>query len=224
MMYKLGEVFDNFNVFQKIYNRHIIGMSEPILEETEASLLDSYYFNGWSYDKYITPMLEKHIEGGVIPEVYIDILADFIWGRFGRNWEQYKKYIKADYDVFDDVEEETRIIKGDETQKPENWASVTQGLSSDNNSETEEYTYGFNSNTATPSGKSTIKTSNKQTTSQEGSYKTSEDRTETINRKGSSKLRTGSEMIEFDYRFWGSWDFYESMFKDVDKVLTLLVY
>lgn len=185
--------------------------------QSDGEYMDMIYFGNHSGEKPCSPLLETW--AGTINQI-----ALMVYSKYQRNWEQFKKYLAADYDIWDDVEDETRTIDENNYDRPQNWKTVSEGDAEDNQTEVNTSVYGFNSSNAVPDGKSESSTSSKITTEQSGTFEREKDYTETLHRQGSSKLRTGAEMMEFDDRFWANWNYFESIFRDTDKELTCPYY
>ena len=187
--------------------------------EEEGQYMDSEYLGQWSGLKPISTLTEKCVVDDEISDENLHKLAQLIYAKYHRRWEQYKKYDQADYDVWDDIEDETHTIQEANEQKPSDWKTTSQGTDADNNTTTDFGRYGENSEDAVPYDTQTSKSNSKIETEQSGTYLTEHGLTETVHKQGSSKLRTGSEMMEFDLRFWRNWSFIEQIFRDVDSVL-----
>lgn len=140
-----------------------------------------------------------------------------------------------------------------ETQTPDEWKRVTESDKADNISDTETSVYGFNSTTAVPSAKTKTELDSKSTEEQQGTYETKKEiegslidetsqtgtfKTETeksgtyeseteynttLTRSGNIGVTTSQQMIQSEIELW-QWLFFESVFKDLDQILTLSTY
>lgn len=187
---------------------------------TEGTYMDIMYLSEHSAEKPLSSLTEKYVEeDGTISTLNMQKLANIIYAKYKRNWKQFNKYDEADYDIWDDVENETRSYTLTDNQKPKDWKLTVEGSEQDNNGEVNTSIYGFNSEEAVPSEKVESKSNSKSVTEQSGSFQTDHRYSESVFKKGSSKLRTGAEMMQLDLDFWDKWSFIEEVFRDVDEVL-----
>ena len=208
--------------------------------------LDQMYFGNHSGDKETSPLLDKFIEqneGNATPEILteeqITTLANILYTRYGVQWDKLYKVLSAEYNPIENysmTEEETPDITRTET--PNITRDKTTSAKSDftvtTNSDTATDVYGFNSNSAVPQGESN---GNSTVTTQGDADKnvTTENETETgtrteretgkrtLTRSGNIGVTTSQQMLESEIKLW-EWNFYETVFKDVDTVLTVPKY
>lgn len=140
-----------------------------------------------------------------------------------------------------------------ETQTPEDWEKTTEALTADNKSTTDSSVYGMNSTDPVPSAKTETELKNKNTETQSGTYETKKEiegslidetsqtgtfKTETeksgtyeseteynstLTRSGNIGTVTAQDMISQEIELW-KWLFFETVFKDLDQILTLSTY
>lgn len=140
-----------------------------------------------------------------------------------------------------------------ETQTPTDWEKTTEALTADNKSTTDTSVYGFNSSDPVPSAKTETELKNKNTETQSGTYETEKKvegslidetsqtgtfTTETtksgtyeseteydteLRRSGNIGVTTSQQMIQSEIELW-QWLFFETVFKDLDQILTLSTY
>lgn len=208
--------------------------------------LDQMYFGNHSGDKETSPLLDKFIEqngGNATPEVLteeqITTLANILYTRYGVQWGKLYKVLFAEYNPIENysmTEEETPDITRTET--PDITRDKTISAKSDftvtTNSDTATDVYGFNSASPVPQGESN---GNSTVTTQGDADKnvTTENETETgtrteretgkrtLTRSGNIGVTTSQQMLESEIKLW-EWNFYETVFKDVDTVLTVPKY
>ena len=208
--------------------------------------LDQMYFGNHSGDKETSPLLDKFIEqnrGNAIPEVLteeqITTLANILYTRYGVQWDKLYRVLSAEYNPIENysmTEEETPDITRTET--PDITRGKTTSVQSDftvtTNSDTATDVYGFNSNSPVPQGESngssTVTTqgdADKNVTTENetetGTRTERETGTRTLTRSGNIGVTTSQQMLESEIKLW-EWNFYETVFKDVDTVLTVPKY
>lgn len=140
-----------------------------------------------------------------------------------------------------------------ETQTPTDWKRTTESLKADNESETSTSVYAMNSTDPVPSSKTKTDLKNKseeeQTgtfatekavegvlideTSTTGTFKTETEKTgtyeskttynSTLERSGNIGVTTSQQMAQSEIELW-KWLYFEDVFKDLDKILTLDTY
>lgn len=208
--------------------------------------LDQMYFGNHSGNKETSPLLDKFIEqngGNAIPEVLTEnqmtTLANILYTRYGVKWDKLYKVLSAEYNPIENysmTEEETPDITRTET--PDITRGKTTSAKSDftvtTNSGTATDVYGFNSNSPVPQGESagisTVTTqgdADKNVTTENetetGTRTERETGTRTLTRSGNIGVTTSQQMLESEIKLW-EWNFYETVFKDVDTVLTVPKY
>lgn len=208
--------------------------------------LDLMYFGNHSGDKETSPLLDKFIEqngGNAIPEVLtaeqVTTLANILYTRYGVQWDKLYKVLSAEYNPIENysmTEEETPDITRTET--PNITRGKTTSAKSDftvtTDADTASDVYGFNSNSPVPqgesNGKSTVTTqgdADKNVTTENetetGTRTERETGKRTLTRSGNIGVTTSQQMLESEIKLW-EWNFYETVFKDVDTVLTVPKY
>lgn len=205
--------------------------------------LDVMYFGNHSGEKETSPLLDKLIEQNAGSEALtaeqITTLANVLYTRYGVTWDKLYKVLSAEYDPIENysmTEKETPNIT--RTEIPNITRDKTTSAQSDftviTDSDTTTDTYGFNSDSPVPQGESygnssvttkgdadkNITTENESET---GTRMISETGLRTLTRSGNVGVTTSQQMLESEIKLW-EWNFYETVFKDVDTVLTVPKY
>lgn len=140
-----------------------------------------------------------------------------------------------------------------ETQTPTDWKRTTESLKADNESETSTSVYAMNSTDPVPSSKTKTDLKNKSEEEQTGTFatekvvegvlideksttgtfKTETEKTgtyeskttynSTLKRSGNVGVTTSQQMAQSEIELW-KWLYFEEVFKDLDKILTLDTY
>ena len=140
-----------------------------------------------------------------------------------------------------------------ETQTPTDWKRTTESLKADNESETSTSVYAMNSTDPVPSSKTKTDLKNKSEEEQTGTFETEKKvegvlideksttgtfKTETektgtyeskttynstLKRSGNVGVTTSQQMAQSEIELW-KWLYFEEVFKDLDKILTLDTY
>ena len=190
----------------------------------------------------------------VLSTEQVTSLANVLYTRYGVQWDKLYKVLSEEYNPIENyslIEEETlisrerRLLISRERRLLNVERSKTTSAQSDftvtTDSGTASDVYGFNSNSPVPqaetSGNSTVTTrgdSDKnvttETETETGTFETETGtRTETetgnrrLTRSGNIGVTTSQQMLESEIKLW-EWSFYETVFKDVDTVLTVPKY
>ena len=208
----IKQVADDTNfIFKKMTD--ITGFD--LWDSTVGALLDNMYVNQHSGLKDITEYIETlatENDDNKLSTTQVTLLANMIYVKYKRAWEQYFSYLEAEYDPitnYDMVEEETPDI----TRTID--SSQTSDITTTNSRNS------FNSATMVDVDKS-------QTEGDSESNLQNSTETETgsriLTRKGNIGVTTTGQILKIDADFWSNWNYIESMFKDVDRFLTVGLY
>lgn len=195
-----------------------------------GQILDQMYFGNHSGYKETSPLLDKFIEqnrGNVNPNILTEeqiiALVDILYTRYGVQWSKLYKVLSAEYNPIENysmIETETPELKRDKELSIETDYTV----STDSNVNTN--VFGFNSIDSVPQGDSDgISTVNTKGEADKNKTIETESQTgkRTLTRSGNIGVTTSQQMLESEIKLW-EWNFYETIFKDVDTVLTVPKY
>lgn len=200
-----------------------------------GQILDQMYLGAHSGDKTPSPLIERMTSNGVLSDEALVSLVNILFTLYSNKWDKLYAVMSAEYNPIENysmVEVTTPNITRVETP------NITRGttmntqtdvtVTSDADSATD--IYGFNSVDPVPQGEnlagSTVNTkglmdSNGSTGSETetGTRTYTETGTSELTRSGNIGVTTSQQMLESEITLW-QWNFYESVFKDLDKVLT----
>lgn len=174
-----------------------------------SNILDIQYHGNYSGSKVIAPLVEAFLtEDDILTEEDKRMLAMTLYELYKVQWDRLYKILSLEYNPIEnydgkEVEEVTDNYKGSNTG--------TQQSDSDNQ------VYGYNSTNPVDDSKSTnLRTDD---------LKSETDRTyhREWSRHGNIGVTTSQQMIESEIELW-KWNFFESIFKDIDTILTLPIY
>ena len=174
-----------------------------------SNILDMQYHGNYSGSKVISPLVEAFLTDDIIlTEEDKKTLAMTLYELYKVQWDRLYKILSLEYNPIEnyngiEVEDITDNYKGSNTG--------TQQSDSDNQ------VYGYNSTNAVDDSKSTnLRTDD---------LKSETDRTyhREWSRHGNIGVTTSQQMIESEIELW-KWNFFESVFKDIDTILTLPIY
>lgn len=239
---KLNDVFDDWLTGGGIFSVLQEYPSIPWGEEDIASELDVIYHGSRSGDKYVSPLVNKIMDGDTLTDTEKNLIATSILAVYGVSWgkeyatrsfeynpiENYSmtETMTDDETVIEYGHVNTREIDTDHTKS--GTETITPDLATDN------AVYGFNSAAAVPSGNATQTGTNETaydtTDADDGSITDTESGSDThtrnyeMTRAGNIGVTTSQQMIQSERELW-IWNFFDDVvFPDIDKILTLKIY
>lgn len=240
-MPRLIEVFPNwFNPDGGIFAR--INSMYPDTFPWLNQSLDLNYYGNHSGEKETSPIIDKFIEMNaenadpdVLTADQITNLARIIYSQYNEKWTKQYAVLLAQYNPIENysmTEEEKPNITRTETPNIEHNRTTTakSDYSVTTTTDTNSDVYGFNSNSPVPqaetNGGSTVTTqgdADKNVTTENeretGTRTQTETGNRTLTRSGNIGVTTSQQMIQSEIELW-EWNFIETVFNDVDKVLT----
>ena len=217
----------------------------PWKELNIDSDLDLLYYGNHSGNKIISPLLEKmeYDADGYLKSTSMGALASAIYSTNIDRWAKLAASVMAEYEpstnsgyIENHTGSDTKTNtptnrKTTRTETPTNWITETEASDDDNITSSSQSRYGFNSSEPAPVGESSTTVNAKTQTEQKGTYQTEdeisgtmEDETvynSTISREGSDDYL---DVLTRMRDFWLDARFYDIIFNDVDKVLTISTY
>lgn len=218
----------------------ITGYTPPWNETNDSLLLDIQYHANHSGLKRISPVLSAFSDLVSIPPVLSDTdkmtLASVIKNMYSVKWGKLWDTFSITYNALNNsyVTETTEKTVTD-TGTVTNEETINHGEVISTESEVtanqDSLIYGFNSVSPSPSDEQNGSNSGNGTETHSGEDSTDNTRTddlmhnETVNyeRSGSIGVITPQQMIEQERKVW-EWSFFETVFADIDSVLTLKIY
>ena len=220
----------------------------PWLSEVESTTLDLEYYGNRSGSKFCAPVVKHLLNDDYELESTAKISLAKI-AKYLKPWKRLWATFEVTYDPLENYnlnesverlldETESELIDQDKSNSQE--GSLTHGLvDSIQGTETkniENDIYGLNSATGAPSDKSEISGSNSSTSTKSGTDTTSTEGTENTDtyrdkagaeretfskqRYGNIGVTTNQAMLEAERKAW-VWDYFDQVFRMIDKELTL---
>lgn len=200
-----GDVLTNGGIFSALNNYNV-----PWKESIDHTALDVEYFYNISGQKYISPLVGRVLgSSDTLTPPDVSNLANVIFNMFGRNWLEQYATLNYEYNPisnYDMVESETLENEVSETATGSGSGSIDNDV------------FGFNS--STPTGDTSSSTSTTDTKTANGT----KEETRTLTRSGNIGVTTSQQMIQSQRDLW-LWNFfYNVVFPDINKVLTIATY
>lgn len=241
----LIEYFPNYLSTDSLFTK-MSQLGAPWPQEVGQDM-DDAYFTMYSGVKNPSDFVLLHLN----PESDIAnslTLARILYGIYGENWTKLWEAFKVDYNPIDNLnikETVTRNQTNDRTINKnisnsgtqDDTTTTTYGENIDSTDNTKSYTYGFNSTEKVPTGESDSTGTeahsgedsvvDKQVTESTTTDNTTDNDEENENtervRQGNSGQNTYQDLLRQEFDLW-RWNFFTSVFEDVDKFLVLSVY
>lgn len=229
---RLNEVFPDWltgdGIFHYIQNNTSIPWGNPDI----SGILDSAY-HGEHGDRLISPLVRKLLnDDNELTTANKQKLANVITTLFLSQWQHTYELLTLQYDPLNNYDmTETETYKGSNENEHRDTGSLTHtGTSTDSTNNTaEDSLYGFNSEDPVNSDMSTSEGGNTHTnnltdtTNMTGTDEGSNSYERTLTRSGNIGVTTSQQMAQSEIDLW-RWNFFKSVFKDIDSILTLSIY
>lgn len=229
---RLNEVFPDWlsgdGIFHYIQNNTGVPWSDPDI----SGILDTAY-HGDHGDRLISPLVRKLLnEDNELTTANKQKLADVIVNLFLDQWKHTHELLTLQYDPLNNYDmTETENYEGtNENEHRDTGTLAHTGTATDSTNNTAEGSlYGFNSEDPVNSDQSTSEGGNTHTnnltdtTNMTGTDEGSNTYERTLIRSGNIGVTTSQQMAQSQIDLW-KWNFYRSVFKDIDSVLTLKIY
>ena len=204
--------------------------------------LDVEYFGNHSGDKSPSALLDKLLaraDSEVITSDVLDIVVDIIKTRYSVTWGKLYAVMSAEYNPIENyamTEEETPNITRietpniDRTRKTTQKADVTVTSGSTNAGDV----YGFNSVEPVPQAEANATATQRtqgdaennvtqETETEVGTRRNTETGSRKLTRSGNIGVTTSQQMLESEISLW-QWNFFQTVFRDTDTILSCPVY
>lgn len=229
---RLNKVFPDWltgdGIFHYIQNNTGVPWSDPDI----SGILDIAY-HGDHGDRLISPLVRKLLnEDNELTAANKQKLADVITTLFMAQWQHTYELLTLQYDPLNNYDmSETEIYVGSNENEHKDIGSLTHtGTATDSTNNTAEGSlYGFdsenpvNSDESTSTGGNTHTNNLTDTTNMTGTDEGSNTYERNLTRSGNIGVTTSQQMAQSQIDLW-KWNFYRSVFKDIDSVLTLRIY
>lgn len=238
---KLIDVFPDWLIGGGIFAIMAESVVLPWSEIIDGASLDVEYFGNRSGSKPVAPLVYKLLDdSGELSEENRAKLVGAIWNRYGRNWTALYNTTIAEYNPLDNynMEERDRETGSNSTTYGKTVAETVEREGNNQTSVSNDNTvnrkhYGFNSVDGVPvdtdsaegstagSGSETITEERNITDGGRDSSTISNEKV--ITRKGNIGVTTSQQLLQSERELW-FWNFIDSVFADVDTMLTLAVF
>lgn len=221
-VYPIDYVLDSGNkkIFDFLYEYEEL---REFITEDNIKILNTDYYISHSADKGISPLAQKMLDNGETAERLSDLLSEMCHNRFGSKWVHLWDALNAEYNPLENYSMEeirTPDLTTDETQNEKTDITVEKESEASNSYK------GFNSDEPSLLSKSEgdeTTTTTGAKADNEVSKKIEETGTETTTRSGNIGVTTSQQMLESELKV-RQYDFYRTVFEDIDSLLCLSIY
>lgn len=210
----------------------------PWVDDMDATTLDTEYFYNISGQKIISPLVRRVLgTDAVLDNTKRTKLADVIFKMNALNWSKQYETLSLEYDPISNYDmTESESIENENSREKTNTGtqtnSGTQTVNTTSTGTSENEIYGFNSQVAvgdrdTTTGgtvSATSTDSNTRTDNLSEGETGDSTTTRTLTRSGNIGVTTSQQMVQSQRDLW-LWNFfYNIVFPDIDRILTLSTY
>lgn len=217
-MRKLNDCFENLPA-QGIFT-FLQTYAVPWQSESMHLALNSEYHYNIAGTRYISPIVRKMIDDNeYLSDIQCAELAGIIFTMHQKRWSKLWDTLNFDYDPIENYSMTEQMRNNEKEYEYGSTNTRTPNLTKTSETELQ----GFNSDNYVPSDKFTDRETGTDTTARTGSD------TETykydLTRKGNIGVTTSQQMIQSERDLWILWQFfYDVVFPDINRILTLSIY
>lgn len=222
------------------------GMDVPWKTPDISASLDDDYYNNYSGEKIISPLVRKKLVNGVLTAAKQQECALVAFRMYGTNWlkewetmsQEYDPI--ANYDMTEVLTDDTKVTEYGKTEDVTNGNTHTKtGTVTDAplvTVDTDESVHGFNSTNPVPTGSKSESSSGTDETTyntsdvdsgstglEQGGQDT-ETRNYELTRKGNIGVTTTQQLLQSERDLWKWSYFIDVVYPDIDRVMTIDTY
>lgn len=211
---------------------YLNALEVPWKNDVSGNQLDIIYHGSRSGNKIIGSLIENYLDNNTVSDDNKIIIAQAIYTIYIKNWNALYKTLSLEYNP----------IENYSMTETENVQDTHKGTIESNGNNTDTYIettlvddtsnnqlWGFNSTDSVNSDRQTGDTTRDVESTMDSTHKNTDRETKditsdrTLKRSGNIGVTTSQQMIESERQLW-LWNFFESVFSDIDKILVLKIY
>lgn len=211
---------------------YLNALEVPWKNDVSGNQLDIIYHGSRSGNKIIGSLIENYLDNNTVSDDNKIIIAQAIYTIYIKNWNALYKTLSLEYNPIENYSmTETENVqdthKGTVESNGNNTDTYIETTIVDNTSNNQ--LWGFNSTDSVNSDKQTGDTTRDVESTMDSTHKNTDRETKditsdrTLKRSGNIGVTTSQQMIESERQLW-LWNFFESVFSDIDKILVLKIY
>lgn len=226
----LNDVYPEW-ITKGIFN-YLNALEVPWKNDITGNELDVNYHGSRSGHKLIGSLIENFLENNVVSEENKITIAQAIYAMYIKNWNALYKTLSLEYNPIENYSmTETENVQDTHRGTLESDGSDTSTNTENTivNDTSNNQLWGFNSTDSVNSDKQIGDTTKNIDGSINFTHKNTDTESKditsdrTLKRSGNIGVTTSQQMIESERQLW-LWNFFESVFSDIDKILVLKIY
>lgn len=211
---------------------YLNALEVPWKSDISGNQLDVVYHGLRSGHKVIGPLIENYLENNTVSDDNKITIAQAIFSIYIKNWNALYKTLSLEYNPIENYS----MTETENVQDSHKGTTESDATDTDTNTETtivndnaSNQLWGFNSTDSVNSDKQVGDTTKNVDGTRNATHKNTDTETKditsdrTLKRSGNIGVTTSQQMIESERQLW-LWNFFESVFSDVDKILVLKIY
>jgi hypothetical protein len=204
----------------------------PWKNDINGNELDINYHGSRSGHKIVGSLIENFLENNVVSEENKITIAQAIYTLYIKNWNALYKTLSLEYNPIENYSmTETENVQDSHkgTLKSNSTDINTNTENTIVNDTSNNQLWGFNSTDSVNSDKQIVDTTRNVDESTNSTHENTDTETKditsdrTLKRSGNIGVTTSQQMIESERQLW-LWNFFESVFSDIDEILVLKIY
>ena len=232
----INDVFTKWKIGDGIVSLISENNEVPWKNQLDYVSLDFEYHGNNSGLKIISPLLENMLDNGILSDQSAIALSKVIYNMYKTQWDKLYSITKLSYNPIENYNRiETLNITENNTGTVNNKDNTTYGKkltsSSTANATQNNDVYGFNSIDSIPSDKQNGNNKLDGSETYSGTDSIENLRTDNLSHEiernssisGNIGVATSQQMLESEINLW-KWNFFNNIFKDIDKVLCINIY
>lgn len=211
---------------------YLNALEVPWKNDITSNELDVTYHGSRSGHKIIGSLIENFLENNVVSEENKITIAQAIYTLYIKNWNALYKTLSLEYNPIENYS----MTETENVQDTHKGTLVSDSTDTNTNTENtivndtaNNQLWGFNSTNSVNSDKQVGDTTRNVDGSINSTHKNTDTENKditsdrTLKRSGNIGVTTSQQMIESERHLW-LWNFFESVFSDIDKILVLKIY
>lgn len=211
---------------------YLNALEVPWKSDISGNQLDIIYHGSRSGHKIIGSLIENYLENNTVSDDNKIIIAQAIFSIYIKNWNALYKTLSLEYNPIENYS----MTEIENVQDSHKGTTESDATDTDTNTETtivndtaNNQLWGFNSTDSVNSDKQVGDTTRNVDGTRNATHKNTDTETKditsdrTLKRSGNIGVTTSQQMIESERQLW-LWNFFESVFSDIDKILVLKIY
>lgn len=211
---------------------YLNALEVPWKNDITSNELDIIYHGSKSGHKIVGSLIENFLENNVVSEENKITIAQTVYTMYIKNWNALYKTLSLEYNPIENYS----MTETENVQDSHRGTLESNGTDSNTNTEntilnvtSNNQLWGFNSTDSVNSDKQIDDTTRNIDGGMNATHKNTDTETKditsdrTLKRSGNIGVTTSQQMIESERQLW-LWNFFESVFSDIDKILVLKIY